>query len=47
MKPTVNKQAAITADHSLLPSPESFCFPGCQTDMKGTAYISEEHLSSS
>lgn len=46
MKSTTNKQAAITADHSPLPAPESFCFPGCHTDLKGTAYMSEELLSS-
>lgn len=47
MKSTINKQAAVTADHSLLPTPESFCFPGCQTGLKGTAYMSEERSSSS
>lgn len=47
MKPTITKQAAINADHSLLPTPESISFPGCQTDLKGTAHMSEEHLSSS
>jgi len=47
MKSATNKKAVLTADHSLLPAPESFCFPGCHTDLKGTAYTSEERLSSS
>lgn len=46
MKSTTNRQAAITADYSLLPTPKGFCFPGCQANLKGTAYMSEELLSS-
>lgn len=45
MKSTTNKHTAITAVSSLLPTPEGFYFPGCQTNLKGTAYMSEEPLS--